>query len=403
MRDIDYHTAVFGKTHYWHQSGDHSNDHIEEMHDWGFMDACEVPGNVMSLDMGSSYTDHLAEKGLLDVFHDYMRMYQRGRRITRPWELAPCQLPTEEHIDMYIAAKSKEWIENYQGDNPFYLQVGFAGPHDPWDSPAEYRALYDADKMPLSITDKPVTPPSPHAQQLIQGAPAKLGTMGESQNRVMKTYYYGKVSLIDDCLGMIYKALEDKGVLDNTWIIFTTDHGEMLGDHGLLAKKVFYEGALKIPCIFRPPSGTEGWQCNGLTEQVDIAATILDISGAAPFEHSDGRSLLPKIEAGQNAPGAQEHKEAVFCEMCAPPSACSMVLTDNYKMTVDTKTREPQDLYDMKNDPNELHNLVNDPSLQKVRDELLNRHLSQLLRNFDEAKLDKANIEIHFPKSAKAK
>ena len=157
----------------------------------------------------------------------------------------------------------------------------------------------------------------------------------------------------------------------------------MLGDHGLIAKKVFYDGALNIPCIIRPPGGIEGWQSNGLTDHLDIGATLLDAAGAAPYEDSDGLSLLPLIAGGPNAPNAQVHKTAILSEMGLPPRAYSMVRTDRYKMSVNTLTREPLDLYDMEEDPNELHNQVDNPSLKAVRDELLNVHLNRLLSRMD--------------------
>ncbi|GAG16029.1 unnamed protein product, partial [marine sediment metagenome] len=207
--------------------------------------------------------------------------------------------------------------------------------------------------------------------------------MTESHNRVMRTYYYGKVTLIDDGIGLILKALEDRGLMDNTWIIYTSDHGEMLGDHRLSHKVVFYEGALKIPCIVRPPEGGKGWESSALTDQLDVAATILDIGGAEPFERSDGRSLVQNVRATPDTPDGHKGKEAVFSEV----NLYSMVLTDRYKMAVNSLTREPLELYDMADDPNELNNLVRDHSLKRVRDELSERHISYLLGHLDEARL----------------
>ncbi|MEE8399787.1 MAG: sulfatase-like hydrolase/transferase [Desulfobacterales bacterium] len=389
IRDAGYRTAVVGKTHLWLHGKGHTRDHVDEMHDYGYTDPHEMTGPSESASTDSPYTDHLAEKGLLDTHREYLRTYLRGQAqgVSLPWELPPSLLPTEDHLDMFIARKAEEWIGGYGDDQPFYLQVCFGGPHDPWDSPAEYRKMYNADEMPLSITEQPTGPLSPHVEMLLKYAPAKLDGMSEAQNRVMKTYYYGKVGLIDDCIGRVLKALEGRGLMENTWIVFSSDHGEMLGDHGLIAKKVFYEGALNIPCIVRPPGGIEGWQSDGLTDHLDIGATMLDAADAAPYEDSDGRSLLPLIAAGPDSPESQVHKEAVLSEMGLPPMAYSMVRTDRYKMSVNTLTREPLDLYDMEEDPNELHNRVADPALQDVRDALLNGHLDRLLSRADRSKL----------------
>ena len=391
IRDAGYHTAVIGKTHlYVHGGAGHTNNHIQKLRDWGYEDSHETSGPVGSAALDSPYTDYLAEKGLLDVQREYMRTIIRGFRPERlregaaggmhPWEEPPCLLPAEDHLDMYIARKSAEWIRNYNGDKPFYLQICFGGPHNPFDSPAEYRAMYNPEEMPLAIMDKPEEPMAPYVERLFKLS--RLGSMTESQNRVMRTYYYGKVTLIDDGISLALKALEEKGLLDNTWIIYTSDHGEMLGDHRLSHKIVFHEGSLVVPCIVRPPANARGWQCQGLTDLLDVNATLIDIAGAKPLEISDGRSLIPQIEAGPDAPGAQRGKEVVFSEVLG----FSMVRNERYKMAINSRTRQPVELYDMVNDPTELRNLVNEPSLEKVRRELLDEHLSQLLSHLDETK-----------------
>ena len=153
-----------------------------------------------------------------------------------------------------------------------------------------------------------------------------------------------------------------------------------------MAKKVFYDGAVNVPCIFRPPggwagwkSGGAGWKSNALTDHLDIAATLLDVAGAEAFAESDGSSLLPLIRAGGDAADAHRHKDAVLSELGVPPYAFSMVRTDRYKMSVNSTTREPLDLYDMLDDPRELHNRVNDPALRSVQQELIESDLARLL------------------------
>ena len=381
IRDAGYRTAVVGKTHLWPHGKGHTRDHLEEMHDWGYVDAMEVPGPVETATAGSPYSDHLQEKGLLDTHMEYLRTHLTGKHlhVAMPWELPPSNLPTEDHLDMFVAGKAEEWLERYDHEEPFDLQVCFGGPHDPWDAPAEYRRRYDADAMSLSIADAHTGPVSPHVELLLKFAPQKLDRMSEAENRVMKSYYYAKVSLIDDCVGRVVAALESRGWLNDTWIVFSSDHGEVLGDHGLMAKKVFYEGAVNVPCIFRPPSGGVSWQSHALTDHLDIAATLLDISGGEAFEESDGSSLLPLIRAGKDATGAHRHKDAVLSELGVPPYAFSMVRTDRYTMALNATTREPLDLYDMRGDPKELHNRVNDPELRPVREELIESDLARLL------------------------
>lgn len=373
IRDSGYRTGVVGKTHLWGHGKGHANEHLEEMYDWGYVDAREATGPSESINTDSRYTDHLAEKGLLDPHRAYLTTYLTGQRrhVALPWELPPTNLPTEDHLDMFIAGLAEEWIEDHDSTDPFYLQVNFGGPHDPWDSPAEYRRMYNADDLPLSLTAEPTGPVSPHVHSLLSNAPAKLDQMSESQNKVMKSYYYSKVTLIDDCVGRVIAALEEKGVLDDTWIVFSSDHGEMLGDHGLIAKKVFYDGAVNVPCIFRSPTGSGGWQSKALVGHLDIVSTLMSISGAEPLEKTDGQSLLPLLEHGVSAPEAHHHRDVVLSEIGIPPAGFVMVRTEQYKLSVDALTREPADLYDMQEDPNELHNRVEDPELADVRKELI--------------------------------
>jgi len=198
----------------------------------------------------------------------------------------------------------------------------------------------------------------------------------------MRTNYYGKVTVVDQGIGLVLEALRERGLMTDTWIIYTSDHGEMLGDHRLKHKWVFYDGALHIPCIIRPPGGIRGRTCTGLTDHFDLVATMLDIAGAGLLEGSDGRSLVPQIEAKPDALEAKKGKKVIFSEV----NGYCMVRDERYKMIIDCRTRQPVEMYNMVNDPHELNNVVNDPSLEKVRYGLT-EHLSRLLGNLDEARL----------------
>lgn len=386
IRDAGYYTAVIGKTHlYVHGGVKDTRQHIDQLKDWGFEDTHELTGPWASANINSEYTDYLAQKGLLETHREYIRHYLAGMRsgAMKPWQEPPSPLKPEDHLDVYTGRTAADWLRNYHGSKPFYLQVCFPGPHDPFDSTKEYRDLYRPEDVPVGIMDKPKEPVPPYVQFVTSWS--ALEGMTIQQKQLMSTFYYGKVTQIDDGIGMILKAMAERGFLDNTWVVYTSDHGEMLGDHFLSHKIVFYEGALKIPLIIRPPGGVKAWKSGGLTDHIDIAATLLDIAGAKPSEKSDGVSLLPVVRAGPAGRDAQKHKDAVFSEV----QLFSMVLTDRYKMVVNSITREPLELYDVVNDPKELNNLVTDSSLKKVCDELNERYLRRLLSNMDQEKLQR--------------
>jgi choline-sulfatase len=387
IREAGYHTALIGKTHLWihgergkrRRASQHTKEKIPILESWGFEDIYELTGPIATIVNDSPYTDYLKEKGLLNTHRKYMINYftKWSRGQANPWEEPPCPLPVEDHLDSFTGRKAVEWIQNYKDDKPFYLQVLFPGPHDPFDSPAEYRAMYKPEEIPIGILEWPQKPIPSNVRMVLNWSGLK--NMTPAQNQLLRTFYYAKITLIDEYIGKIIKILEEKDLMDKTWIIYNSDHGEMLGDHMMSHKIVFYEGALRIPCIFRPPEGTKGWDFQGLTDHLNIAASLIDIAHAKPLKGSDGQTLIPKINEGPNGQDTQQGKDAIFSEV----HGFSMVRTKHYKMAVKSSTLRPVELYDLKNDPNELNNLVKNQSYKSVCQELMDGYLNKLLNRMD--------------------
>ena len=388
IRDAGYRTAQVGKVHlHVRTPGDgHSREHAHKMHAWGFDDTHELRDIMAYAVADCYYTDFLCEKGTLEPFRNYMRLIVRGENqgTLLPWETPPSALPDEQSLDMYTANRAVKWIEEYDDDTPFYLQVMFPGPHNPFDSSAADRALYDPEDMPLSIVAPTEGPVSRQVERSRKSG--GLAHMTPSQDRLMRLYYYAKVTHIDRCIGLVLGALEKRGVLDDTWVIYTSDHGEMLGDHRCRNKALFYEGALTVPLCIRPPGGVTGWRTSALTDHLDVVETMLEIVDAATLDGEELRSsLVSKIANGAAAEDAHVGKDVAFSEV----RLFSMVRSDQYKLTVDSLTREPLELYDMASDPEELKNLVDDPALEGVRKDLIEGHLNGLLDRLDHEKVQK--------------
>lgn len=391
IREAGYYTALIGKTHLWIHGGrrpgtaaTHAKDMEYVLKDWGFDHIHELTGPIASLRHDSYYTDYLASKGILDKHRKYMAEYTAAynKGEVQPWTEPPCPLDPEDHLDAYTGRTSVDWIKNYSGDKPFYLQVLFPGPHDPFDSPQKYRDMYNPKDMPVGTMDWPAGPIPPYGQMVLKWSSLKDMTI--EQKQMIRTFYYGKITLIDEYVGRIYQALRDKGLLDNTWIVYNSDHGEMLGDHRMSHKIVFYEEAVNIPCIFRPPAGAGGWKSAGLTDQLDVAASLVDIAGARPLIDSDSRSLVPQVLAGPQGPAAQQGKPAVFSEVFG----FSMVRDERYKLVVLAENMRPVEMFDTLEDPKELKNLVHEPALEAVRQELMEKHLKRLLGRMDKEKYE---------------
>ncbi|MFX0083610.1 MAG: sulfatase-like hydrolase/transferase, partial [Candidatus Hodarchaeota archaeon] len=264
---------------------------------------------------------------------------------------------------------------------PFYLQVCFPGPHPPFNSAPEYRALYKPEEMPIGILQLPGKPRPLYTNFVIRWS--NLSEMTAEQMQLMRTFYYAKITMIDERIGDITRALEEKGMLDNTWIVYSTDHGENLGDHRLNQKIVFFESALHIPLIIRPPGGVEGWQSSALTDLLDVVATFLEITEAKSIKSCEGLSLLSKIRAGPSDPAAQKGKDVIFSEVLG----YSMVFDGRYKLAANARNSKLVELIDLKEDPQELSNKVDDPSLLEVRNNLFEKHLKPFLEKTDLKKL----------------
>jgi arylsulfatase A-like enzyme len=264
----------------------------------------------------------------------------------------------EDYIDAWHGQRVARWIDEYDDPEPFFLWVGFPGPHDPWDAPADYVDLYRDTTMPMPGTlRRPDLPDSGPFKKFLEYF---LNTHSDSLNLTdsvieeIRRYYYANVTVIDDAIGVILAALERRGVLDNTWVIYTSDHGEMMGEHRMLTKMVFYEPAVKVPLIIRPPKGLEkpALVISDLIEQVDVPATIRAIAGAdvAPpaFE---GRPLFDPDRGVRPSTRTAVHSENF---------GLGMVRTGTQKVVFWEDSGEVVQLFDLRTDPFEDNNLVAD-------------------------------------------
>jgi arylsulfatase A-like enzyme len=186
--------------------------------------------------------------------------------------------------------------------------------------------------------------------------------------------YYAAISLVDQKVGEILKALADRGELDSTWVLYSSDHGELMGDHGLFDKTLFYHASVGVPCIVRPPDGSPaGRVVSAPTEAIDLAATILDIAGTVPLD-APGRSLL-SVMRGEETP------RYAFSEMARSRDTYFVAVTDGrYRCTVEHKSKTPCELFDLDADPQEVTNLVDDKSqarrIAEMQGDLIEPHLT---------------------------
>lgn len=179
------------------------------------------------------------------------------------------------------------------------------------------------------------------------------------------SYYYALVTLIDDYVGRLLAALSEHGLLDNTLVIYTSDHGEMLGDFAMSGKGNFYEGSIHVPLVISPPSGGRAREHHGLTEVTDIAATVLDYAGIERPPEMTASSLRPVIEGGE------ADRPSILSEFTTNDRRISgrCLRTERFKYVL-WNCDQGGELYDIKEDPQERLNLYNDPVYAAERNRL---------------------------------
>lgn len=330
---------------------------------YGFHEVHEEGDKPALRFLSSEYTRYLADKGLLDNWREYQSSAP-GAGPTGPEILDP-----DDTLDGYIGLRSARLIREYDRDEPFFLWVGFIGPHPPYDGAREFSDRYDPADIPMGPMGLPQIPDNAWGEYLRWNVEhLRCDRLDEQAYRNIAKYYYGSCSLIDHYVGEIVRAIGEgsakrgrEGSTSDreTWILFGSDHGELLGDHGLISKRVFYNTSVKVPNIIVPPSGTPGRSVKGLTQGFDITATALAIAGADATGH-DGRSLLPALEGGDVT------REAVFSEI----AGFLMVFDGRHKLVLHRDTLEPQWMHDLLNDPDEVTDVLKD---REVVNELVER------------------------------
>ncbi len=298
------------------------------------------------------------------------RLKTRFQAHAAPW-------PEELDETAYFAQRAVDCMKEMQ-NRPFFLHVNFRRPHHPFDPPAPYDRMYEGAAFPASHRregEMDNKPPS-HRGSIENTAGFDLRGMTARDLDRIKSYHYGMISLNDRHIGRMLDAMQGLGLANRTLVVVTADHGEMLGDHGLLFKaRYMYDEVLRAPLIFHAPGKLPaGRRVPGMTEGIDILPTILELLGFSPSERIQGRSLLPLVE------GAAAGREEIHAEF----PTTKAIRTAKWKLV--HYLRAPYgELYDLTEDPHELHNLYHDPAYAKARAEMESRLADWLIESRDPA------------------
>lgn len=293
--------------------------------------------------------------------------------------------PVEEHADMQRALNIAEFIRNAPPDKPFAVWHSSGIPHPPLLVPDEYIDLFDAADMeppPGFGEDRSDMP------EAVAEAPGHQVVADWDWDRWAPAIaaYYGFVAFGDACHKVVLDALAESGRADDTLVMMTCDHGEMIGSHGMYQKGCMYDEAIRLPFVIAGP-GIEPGRRSQLSSQTDMAPTILELLDLPPLTEAQGRSLVPVIR-DENAPGPQYtfsefngQIDGGFKERCC--------ISARYKYAY--YHGDPLDqLFDLEEDPDELNNVARAPAYAQVREEM-RAALAKWMQETDDY------IEPHWP------
>jgi len=289
--------------------------------------------------------------------------------------------PVESSIEYFVAEETIRMLERAAAnDEPFFLWANFWGPHSPSLVPEPYFSMYDPKEIEEHPSYRETFENKPYVQQLIERMWG-LGDYGWEGFQKIAARYFGHCTLIDDMVGRIVAALDRLGFLDDTLIVYTSDHGDCLGAHKLIEKGEFmYDEIYRIPFVAAHPDCEKpGSTCDDFVYLHDLASTAVDIATSREPEDFDGRSILPAM-IGQTLPFAREE---VYCTFDRHFTVVNqrMVRTKTHQLTFNSADRG--ELYDLEKDPYQLVNVYEDPAYDKIRRDLLDR-MHGYIRDLDD-------------------
>jgi choline-sulfatase len=360
VEQAGYRTSLFGKTHLHPHEGD-LRERVHLMHAYGLQVVDETTGPHASAHVLSNMTQSWQEQGIWESYReDVVSRVRTKRHVVRPSVLGP-----ERHYDTYVGRQAASHLAGLKGQQPWFCWVSFGGPHEPWDAPEPYASLYDQ-------TDIGSTIPRLRGHEQVRGLLRRAFDSGyyspplePDEVRALRTNYAGNVTLIDDQIGNILEVVRGRGELDRTLIVFTSDHGEMNGDQGLIYKANFLDPVIQVPLIIRPPLGgaTSGSELSVIAELMDVGATLVDYAGGRLAAQSQARSLRPLVESGTTA-----HRDFAVSEFLDHTA-----IVDHYWKIEFGPDGRPTLLFDRDGDPLEQVSLVDDSRYAHIIAELGNR------------------------------
>ncbi len=318
----------------------------------------------------------------------------------------PARIPKELSDSSFFTERALAYLKGRNG-KPFFLHLGYFRPHPPFVAPAPYHAMYRPQDMPPPVRartrdDEAAQHPltrfyidSIGQGSFFHGAEGSGAALAEDEILQMRATYCGLISEIDDCLGEVFAYLDETGQWDDTLIVFTSDHGEQLGDHHLLGKIGYHDESFRIPLVIKDPSVRQrgGTIDDAFTESIDVMPTIIDWLGGAAPRSCDGRSLVPLVHGTRPADWRTElHYEYDFRDVhySAPESALGLPMDQSSLCVVQDGAYKyvhfaalPPLFFDLAADPHQFVDRAGDPAYASLVRDYAQKALSWRLIHAD--------------------
>ena len=349
LADAGYHNAYFGK---WH---------VERTEDlsqfgWRHYDPCRDPGAWRSDRGHQRSAPRLLSKSLGGSGYEERELYaviDEPAGVQRPgmtFERA------RTYLDRYLAA----------GDEPWCIFISTPEPHDPYVCPAEFYDLYDPDEidLPASFGDDLCGKPN-----VLKRMQQVFAEMSEEEFRQATACYLGVCSMLDHHAGDFFEALEAAGQWENTVVVYTADHGDMMGAHRLLTKGITaYEEVYNIPLVVRDPRmAGNSEESDRVVSIGDVGATVLELAGCDPFQETHFCSLVPLLAN----PAGDDWRDVAYAEFHGQRFCFTQRILWRDHLKYIFNAFDYDEMYDLQADPHELRNVVDDPAFADPRDEML--------------------------------
>lgn len=306
LREIGYRTAAVGKLHYYPPTKEEalrSGFDIVELHD--------------GVSMTDPWSDYVRWRNAHDPLNyiPYRKVAADIPAGKNPYRAA---IAAEFTDTAWVGQRTRHYLrELAAGGKPFFLHASFWKPHSPFELPEPYASMFDDVEFPLpervSLADVNRFPP-PLAKLALRNGTRHLETARERLQWMIRSYY-GAIAQIDNEVGAMMKTLTDLGLADNTIVVFSSDHGDQLLEHGIVDKNCFFESSVRVPLVVSWPGHVKRERHDELVEAVDVLPTLFELAGVSEPRECQGRSFAPLVMTGK---GDYEPRDAVFSENIIP-------------------------------------------------------------------------------------